>query len=201
MKKGNVPLLQNRWKVRVGSPRELVWELYQFLASKGYKFDYPYKEMELKQSPIEGTATFGTSIEGHREIPGRSLWRLIVGIFLCITILLVPLGIWLIRKSKHVLSNIFRLQVEGEAYRASARTQDPHRPQSEVLDIASNARIMLDTELKFTRAGKVKEVKKKEREWETLQTEFNQLRDELDKLIPKIALPKAIDDSDLQQGS
>lgn len=200
MMEGNVHPLQCRWKVRVGSPRELLWELYQFLAGKGYEFDNPYEPLELKQAPIEGTATFESSIEGHRDFHGRSLWRLIVGIIFCMTIILIPLGIWLIKKSKHTLSDIFRLQVEGEAYRATARTQDPHRPQSEVQDIASNARITLDAELRLIRAGKLKEVKTKP-EWEKLQTEFDQLRDELNKLIPKIALPKAIDNSKLQEGS
>lgn len=151
--KGNVAPLQCRWKVRVGSPRELVWELYQFLAGKGYEFDNPYEPLELRQAPIEGTATFESSIEGHRDSPGRSLWRLILGIIFCITIILIPLGIWLIKKSKYLLSDIVRLQIEGEAYRATARTQDAHRPQSEVQDIASSARIILDAELRFIRAG------------------------------------------------
>jgi len=180
----------------VGSPRELLWELYQFLAGRGYEFASPYEPLQLEQAPIEGTATFESSIEGHRDFHGRSSWRLI----LCITILLIPLGIWLIKKSKHMLRDVLTLQVEGEAYRASARTQDPHHPQSEVQDIASSARIILDANLRFIRAGKLKEVKTKS-EWERLQTEFDQLRGELDKLIPKIALPKAISDSELQEGS
>jgi len=195
MKKGDTPVLQNRWKVRVGSPRELVWELYQFLVGKGYKFEQPYEALELEPTPIEGVAAFRSNLKGHKDFPGRSLWRLILGIILCITILLIPVGICLIKKSKHILSDVFRLSVEGEAYRASARTQDPYRAQSEVLDIASNARITLEAEVRLTRAGKLKKAKNKS-EWERLETEFNQLRDELDKLIPKIALPEAIEGSD-----
>jgi len=193
VKKGDSPLLQNRWKVRVGSPRELGWELYQFLAGKGYSFEHPYETLELSPAPIEGVATFKTTLEGHKDYPGRSLWRLILGIVLCMTILLIPVGIWLIRKSKHLLVDVFRLNVEGETYRASARTQDPYRAQSEVLDIASDARITLEAEVRFMRAGKIKTMKNKS-ELERLQTEFNQLGGELNKLIPKIALPKVIED-------
>lgn len=194
MKKADVRLLHHTWKVRVGSPRELLWELYQFLDAKGFLLCEPYEPLELEQTPIEGTASFESTIKGHRDFPGRSLWRLILGIILCMTILLIPVGIWLIRKSKHILRDLIKLQVEGEAYRASARTQDPHRPQSEVLDIASSARITLDVELRFIRGGKAKTLKN-ESEWERLQTEFNQFREELDKLIPRIALPQAIDSS------
>lgn len=195
MKKTDSRTVHYNWKVRIGSPRELVWELRQFLDGKGYRFDDSYKPLELKRAPIEGTATFESTIEGHRDFPGRSLWRLILGIIFCMTILLIPLGIWLIRKSKHMLSDIISVQVEGEVYRASARTQDPYRAQSEVLDMTGNARILLDAGLKFVRAGKPREVKSEE-EWRRMHTEFSQLRDELDKLIPRIALPKAVDNSD-----
>lgn len=194
MKRSDSPLLQKRWKTRVGSPRELVWELHQFLVSKGYKCEYPNEEaLELKQTPIEGVATFGSRLEGHKDFPGRSLWRLILGIILCFTVLLIPVGIWLIRKSKYAFRDTFKLSVEAETYRASARTQDPHRAQSEVLDIASNARITLEAEVTRIRAGKTKKVENKS-ESERLEAEFAQLGDELDKLIPRIALPKAIED-------
>lgn len=190
MKKADLHPLRHRWNVRVGSPRELVWELYQFLDSKGFEFDNTYTPLKMEDTPIEGTATFQSKIEGHRDFPGRSLWRLIVGIILCITVLLIPVGIWLIRKSKHTFSDIFRLNVEGEAYRASARSQGPYHSQSEVLDIASSARIILDAEMKFTRAGSIKEVPNNELEQRRLQIDFDQLRDDLDELIPKITLPK-----------
>jgi len=196
MKKDDSHPLQNRWKVRVGSPRELVWELHQFLVCRGYKCEYPNEEaLELKPTPIEGVATFGSRLEGHKDFSGCSLWRLILGIILCITILLIPVGIWLIKKSKYILSNVIKLNVETETYRASARTQDPYRAQSEVLDIASDARITLEAEVILIRAGKMKKVKNKS-EIERLGTEFAQLGDELDKLIPKIALPKTTEGSD-----
>ena len=193
MKKGDSPLLQNRWKVRVGSARKLVWELYQFLVGMGYKCEQPYEALELKPTPIEGVATFECNLEGHKDFPQRSLWRLILGIILCFTILLIPVGVWLIKKRKYVFRDTFKLSVEGEAYRASARTQDPYRAQSEVLDIASNARIILEAEATLIRAGKTKKVENKS-ERERLEAEFAQLGDELDKLIPKIALPKATED-------
>jgi len=166
MKNDGVAMLQNRWKVRVGSPRELLWELYQFLVGKGYMLSSPYKPLKLKEAPIEGTATSQSSLEGHRDFHGRSFWRLILGIIFCIMIILIPLGLRLIRKSKHTFSHVFILQVEGESYRATARTQDPYQPQSEVQDIASSARIMLDAELRFMRGGKLKKVKSKS-EWES----------------------------------
>lgn len=197
MKKTDMRALHYGWKVRVGSPRELVWELYQFLASKGFFFDEPYEPLELEPTPIEGAASFRGSIEGHRDFPGRSMWRLILGIILCLTILLIPVGTWLVRKSKHVFSDLFEIQVEGEAYRASARTHEPHHPQSEVLDIASNARITLDARLRFIRGGKLKRVKN-ESQLKRLEGVFAELRNELDRLIPKIALPVATDESKLE---
>jgi hypothetical protein len=194
MKKDNSPPLSKRWKPRVGSARELVWELHQFLADRDYECSPTYKALKLEPTPIEGVATFKTSFTGYKNFPRRSLWRLIVGIILCLTVLLIPLGIRLIRKSKYIFRHSFELSVDGESYRAGARTQDPHRPQSEVLDMASDARITLRAEVTRIRLGKIKVVKNKS-EKEKLAAEFNQLSKELDRLIPKIEIPKAVEDS------
>lgn len=184
-------ILQYKWKGRVGSPRELVWELYQFLAEKVYTLEHGYEALRLEKTPIEGVATFTRSIKGHRDFPGRSLWRLIVGIILCFTILLIPIGWWLIRSRKFVLIHVITMNIEGETYRASARTQDPYHAQSEVLDIVSNARIRLEGTAIIRRAGRVKEAGELERG--KLEAEFRQLCEALGKLMPKIALPEAIE--------
>jgi hypothetical protein len=194
MKKDNDPLVPKRWKPRVSSASDLVWELYQFLTDRDYECSPSYEALKLEPTPIEGVATFKKSFMGYKDFPRRSLWRLIVGIVLCLTVLLIPLGIWLIRKSKYILRHSFELSVDGESYRAGARTQDPHRPQSEVLDMASDARITLRAEVMRIRLGKIKVVKNK-LETEKLAAEFVQLGKELDRLIPKIEIPKAVEDS------
>lgn len=194
MNEGKNPIPSRRWKVRVGSARELVWDLYKFLDDRGYRHHQPYEALALEPTPIEGVATFKTSFRGYKDFPRRSLWRLIVGIVLCLTVLLIPLGIWLIRKSKYILMHFFELSIDGESYRAGARTQDPHRPQSEVLDMASDARITLGAYVMRIRLGKTKLVHNKLEE-EKLAAEFDQLSKELDKLIPKIEIPKAVEDS------
>ena len=182
-------MLQYSWKVRVGSPRELTWELYQFLVERGYKSEHGHEALRLEETPIEGVATFAESLQGRKDFRGRSLWRLIVGVILCLTIVLVPIGWWLIKKSKHVLSYIITVNIEGETYKASARTQDPYRAQSEVLDVASNARIRLEGTATVSRAGRLKEAGELERQ--KLETELQKLREALDQLIPKIILPEA----------
>lgn len=198
MKKGGRAALQKRWKCRVGSPRELVWELHQFLTDKGYKLR-PYEALDLHPAPIEGVATFETSLQGHYDVRWNSWWRLILGVVLFFTILLIPIGIWLIKTSSCMLSHVFKLHVEGETFRASARTQDPYRAQSEVLDIATNGRITLEAELLVTQARETKRAGSKSGrdrlEWDRVEGEFDQLAHELDKLIPKIVLPEAIEDS------
>ena len=198
MKKRDSAMLGARWKVRVGSPRELIWELHQFLIDRGYKSDQPYIPLGIEEAPIEGTAISQRAIEAHRDSYQRSLWLVLLGIILCTTVVLLPFGILLIRLSKYTLSYVFLVQVEGEAYRASARSQDPTRVQSEVVDVASNARIRVTSQVRRARgshdwsSGKI--LRRDAPEWAMLEQEFRQIGNELNKLIPKIALPVATED-------
>lgn len=185
--------LEHRWKVRVGSPRELSWELYQSLVEKGYKSERDHEALQLEETPIEGVANFSDRIEVYKEFQGATLWMLILGVILFFTIIFIPFGSWLIRRSAYKFIRDISVNIEGETYRAGARTQDPHRAQSEVLDIVSDARLILKGNVTFRRGTGVKKTAKNEAEWERLGTDFQELCDELDKLIPKITIPETVE--------
>ncbi|MFC1974303.1 hypothetical protein ACFLU2_03020 [Chloroflexota bacterium] len=116
-----------------------------------------------------------------------------MGILLYITIILSPIGAKLVKESKYTLRQLITFDVEGESYRASARKDDARSAQSEVLGIASDARIRLKTYVEFERA-EVTIPSEDQWAWDDLETTFNQLGDELDKLIPKVALPDVAKD-------
>ncbi|MFC1980173.1 hypothetical protein ACFLVS_04925 [Chloroflexota bacterium] len=176
------------WKVRVGSPRELCWELQRFLEKEGFKSDKLPESLILEPTPIEGHATFSMNIEGYRGIRRSSLWRLILGIILCFTIILIPLGLWLIKESAYELVVKLCLLLEGETFRASARSQDPYKPQSEVMDTVSNARIVIEGDVYKRRGdGKIKSASKPEEQ--LFDTILSEIKEKLDKLMPRIKLP------------
>jgi len=187
--------LENRWKVRVGSPGELSWELYQSLVSKGYTAEKiqenVHEAVKLVETPIEGVANFTDRIEVYKELPIRTIWwMLIMGVILLFTIILFPIGLWLIRRSIYKFIHVITMNIEGETYRAGARTQDPHRAQSEVLDIVSDARIILKGNITLRRLSGVTNTTKNQTEWKRLKADFQELCGELDRLIHKITLPE-----------
>ncbi len=183
---------QHRWDdIRVSSPRKLYRALDNFLTDNGY--EHKYKPLELGPSPIEGTATFHDSLEGKRDVKRRRRWGLLIaGIFLCLLIVFIPIGIKLIKKSGGILRTKIVIKVEGEAYRArGAETQASH--EAEVLDVAADARITLKAE--SGRADDkdpyaIVEKTKDKKEIETLKIHFEDLEKRLRQLLPAIALPE-----------
>lgn len=187
--------LEHRWKVRVGSPGAISWELYQYLCERGYKSEHKYEALCMEETPIEGVAKFADSLEVYNEFPRTSLLMKIIGLILCLTLILIPLGLWLLRRSKWQFRHIISVNIEGEAYRAGSRTQDPHHAQSEVLGIVSDARVTLKGHVDIRRAGRTKTAKD-EVEWGRLKQEFQNIQEAFDSLIPKIVPPEASESLD-----
>jgi len=185
-------LFERRWDdVRVASPRKLYRILDNFLTDHGY--EHKYEELKLESSPIEGTATFHKPLEGRKDIKRRRRWGLLIaGIFLCLLVLFIPIGIKLIRRSGGVLRTRIILEVEGEAYRARGAEIEPSH-QAEVLDVVADARVTLkadsgraDDKDSYAIAEKTKDKK----EIETLRIQFEDLEKRLGQLLPTIALPE-----------
>lgn len=185
-------LFERRWDdVRVASPRKLYRVLDNFLTDHGY--EHKYEPLELETSPIEGTATFHKPLEGKRDVKRRRRWGLLIaGIFLCLLVVFIPIGIKLIRRSGGILRTKIVLEVEGEAYRArGAEIEVSH--QAEVLDVVADARITLkadsgraDDKDPYAIAEKIKDKK----EIEALKSHFEDLEKRLGQLLPTIALPE-----------
>ncbi|MBI3931758.1 MAG: hypothetical protein HY325_07010 [Chloroflexi bacterium] len=180
-----------KWDVRTRSPRKLWRALHDFLDDNG--FEYEYKELEPRNSPIEGTAIFSDTFIGQRDRKKRApLWflRILIGLLLCLTIILIPLGLVLIGSSLKTVRTWVRIDVEGEAYRA--RGADINTSHSaEVLDVVADTRVTLRVW-----AGKpVKEgedeiiLTKDKMEIAKLRYEFEELNHRLDVLLPKVSLP------------
>jgi hypothetical protein len=176
------------WKLRIGSPRDLFWELQRFLEKEGLKSEKQFEPLKLESTPIEGHATFSGNVEGLGDIPKRTRWRLILGIIFCLTILLIPVGLWIIKKSSYRVIQEVKIKLEGETYRASARSQEPYKPQSEVTDTVSNARVSLEGNLYRQRGdGKIKLAS--EPEEIDFSTKVSRIKEGLNNLIPNITLP------------
>lgn len=175
----------------MGSPGALSWELYQYLCEKGYKpeQEHEYEALCMEETPIEGVAKFANNLKVVNEFPRKSLLMKIIGFILCLTLILIPLGLWLIRRSKWQFRHIIDVNIEGEAYRAGSRTQDPHRAQSEVLGIVSDARVTLQGHVDISRAGHTKTAKD-DVEWGRLKQEFQNIKEAFDSLIPTIIPPE-----------
>ena len=183
-----MPKTYAEWKLRIGSPRDLFWELQRFLDKEGVKSDKPFEPLKLEPTPIEGHATFSGNVDGHKDILKSTRWRFILGIILCFTIILIPIGLWLIRKSAYEVTQEVKINLEGETYRASARSQEPYKPQSEVTDTVSNARVSLEGNI-YRRRGDGKIKPASELEEQAFDTKLSRIEERLNKLIPSIKLP------------
>ena len=180
-----------KWDVRTGSPRKLWRALHDFLDDNG--FEHKYEELQPRDSPIEGTATFSDSLIGRRDREKRApFWflRILIGFLLCLTIILIRSGLALIRSRLKTVTTWVRIGVEGEVYRArGADINTSHA--AEVLDVVADTRITLqawasepikkrDDEIRLT---------KDETEITKLRHEFEELSHSLDKLLPRVSLP------------
>jgi hypothetical protein len=133
-----------KWDIRTGSPRKLWRTLHDCLDEGGFEHDY--QELKFVESPIEGTATFSDGMVGSADHERRaSLWlaRTLLGVALCLTILLIPAGLMLIRSRVVSVRTIARVGVEGEVYRTRGGGMTATRAQ-EVLDVAADVRVILE---------------------------------------------------------
>jgi len=181
-----------RWDVRTGSPRKLWRSLHDFLEDSG--FAHEYHELLLADSPIEGTATFSDWLVGHKDRQRlSSFWflRALVGTLLCVTILLIPLGVPLIRSRIKTVRTWARISVEGEVYRTrGADMRSSHA--SEVLDVAADARITLDIlggEPSKDSSYEIARPTEDRGEIKAVRHEFEELQYRVDQLLPGETLP------------
>ncbi|MBL7165389.1 MAG: hypothetical protein ISS55_02765 [Dehalococcoidales bacterium] len=181
-----------RWDVRTGSPRKLWRSLHDFLEDSG--FAHEYHELLLAESPIEGTATFSDWLVGHKDRQRlSSFWflRILVGTLLCVTILLIPLGMPLIRSRTRMVRTWARISVEGEVYRTrGADMRSSHA--SEVLDVAADARITLDIlagEPDKNSSYEITKPTEDRGEIKAVRHEFEELQYRVDQLLPGETLP------------
>lgn len=57
----------NEWKIQIGSPQELAWEIQRFLENQGFTSSENLAQLKLEPTPIEGHATFTTSLRGKKR--------------------------------------------------------------------------------------------------------------------------------------
>ena len=188
-----------KWDVRTGSPRRLWRALHDFLDDNG--FEHEYEELKLEQSPIDGTATFSDSLLGQREYERRaSLWFLrdVVGLVLCLTIILITVGLALMRSSVKLVRTTVRIDVEGEVYRTRGANINTARAE-EVLDVIADTRITMQVwggepaeESKYD----IRRPTQDHREIVRLEKKFKELSERLDGTLPRVSLTR-VDSSGL----
>ena len=182
-----------KWDVRTGSPRKLWRSLHDFLDDNG--FAHEYRELRFAESPIEGTATFSDSLVGHkdRQRPSSlSFLRVLVGILLCLTVLLIPVGVPLVKSRIKTVRTWAWIGVEGEVYRTRGADMRSSTHASEVLDVVADARITLEIlagEPSEEDDYQIARPTEDRREITVVRREFEQLSYQVDQLLPGETLP------------
>ncbi len=133
-----------RWDVRTGSPRKLWRTLHDFLEDNGFRHEY--QELRLEESPIEGTATFSDRLTGYRDRrrpASAQFLRIAGGVLLCLTLLLAPLGMWLLRSRTKIVRTSASVSVEGEVFRTrGANLRSDHA--AEIVDVVADVRVTME---------------------------------------------------------
>ena len=133
---------QHRWDFRTGSPRRLWRDLHDFLTDTGYKHEY--EELKLEGTPIEGTATFNKTMDSHKDFEqSPRVWLWVIGLMLCITVILAPLGIRLMKASSRTLRTRIRIGIEGEVYRARGSDIRSNHA-AELLGVVADVRLHIE---------------------------------------------------------
>jgi len=175
-----------RWDVRTGSPRKLWRTLHDFLTDNG--FHHEYDELRLEESPIEGTATFSDRMSGYRDRTrpaSAQFLRITGGILLCLTLLLAPLGMALLRSRTKTVRTSASVSVEGEVFRtrgANLRTNQA----AEVVDVVADVRVTMEIisgEPSVDNPGEIRPAWAP-RELEMATLEFEELETGLTGLLP-----------------
>jgi len=136
------PMHRYRWDVRTGSPRKLWRMMNDLLVDNGYAHKHG-RELKPESGPIEGTATFHDVMSGWKDCAfPRNQVLFILGILMCLTVILIPLGSYLIRKSNKNFRAGFKLIFHGEVYRTREAGRTNIRAE-EVLNVVADTRIEL----------------------------------------------------------
>ncbi len=123
--------------VRAKSPRKLYRELHEFLEENGFEHDYT--PLVAERDAINDIAIFNSELVAKRDVRGRDLFNLVFGILLLLTVVLAPIAIVLLERSRYTLRTVARVSFEGEAYRAKATPQAG--PYSEIVDLVSDVKV------------------------------------------------------------
>lgn len=181
-----------KWDVRTGSPRKLWRALNDFLDENG--FEHEYEQLRLEESPIEGTAAFADMVMGQKEHERQgSFWllKVIVGFILCLTIVLIPPGLALFRRTRRTVRTVIKIDVEGEVYRSRGANVRADQA-AEVLGVIGDARVTMQVwagePLKNTHYA-IWRVSGDEGDAAILRREFDELTSRLDGLFPGVTLP------------
>ncbi len=127
--------------------------------------------LSLDSTPISELATFSARLSGKRSYSRSDTGKRVFGILLCLTVLLLPLGIWLISSSSHKVAEEAIIDIEGEIYRASATKQSASEGMANLVGTISDARITLSGFIAYFKSEKqVGEVPRETRQkyWEKL---------------------------------
>jgi len=181
----------DRLDIRTGSPRKLWRHLDDFLVDNKYK-TREYKELVTKPGDIDGTATFSQKTKGWKEQQRhRPIWMPIVGFLLCLTVILIPIGMDLIKRGTGVLRFVLKLEVEGELYRARG-SATAGTGRSEVLDVVADVRIVVEGIAGRATNGDIEARYLDITEVMKFNTEIEKLNKGIDELIHRIELPDII---------
>ncbi len=140
---------QSKWDIRVSSPRKLFRALHDFLDERGY--EHAYEPLRAERDAINDTAIFNTELIGRRDCRERNRFKLILGVSLFFTIVLIPLAMHLTKASRYSIRTIARIGVEGESYRTKLRAQGI--TQREELDVVSDARVTFNAKTGVVETG------------------------------------------------
>lgn len=202
--------LEYIWDGKIRSARELFRLLHDFLNK--YNYEHSYHALIDTPGAIAGTATFSDNLIGRKDYKKLNKGLFISGIVLFIIgaivavigvsndtfglvavgAVLVVAGIILIAMSSTTLRKCIRLDIEGETYLAKGKQTG--KTSSEVLDVASNCRVVFSGEVGIPEKDKttVHRLTTNENEWESLKSEFESLKTDFKELRPKIEVPEAI---------
>ena len=136
------PMHRYRWDVRTGSPRKLWRMMDDLLVDNGYAHKHG-RELKPESGPIDGTATFHDVMAGWKDCDfPRNRWFFALGVLLCLTVVLIPLGRYFIRKSDRDFRAGFKLIFHGEVYRTREAGRIDMRAE-EVVNVVADTRIEL----------------------------------------------------------
>jgi hypothetical protein len=152
-------------------------------------WEHSYEPLKPESDAINGSALFSGKLVGRHD--SHPWWRILVGILLCLTIILIPVGLCFLRKQRVEVI----IEVEGESYRARG-AEVLATQQKEVLDLMSDARVILRLNagkvVKSRKTGEevIKPTRSKNKTQE-LYREVTALKRKIDEeILPKIVLPE-----------